>query len=410
MINFKRYIYKNIGTRIKEFRDKKNYNRKVFVTYFLAFLDEEDIGSGLPLNEQSLSNIENANVLKNRNPYLLTKKQLELLPAFMDCTRSELVFGDMVERESTVKLILLSIIINGAKYEQGDVGGGGFINPLIDIRVTEKDEKAVYENLKNRIKKESAMKNADELIKKNWEELKRLSEYFGDFQAHLFKDINTMEEESKKWFEESYPFFANKKHFKGMQYLMNEADTQLEYHSNLLIKLLIGDNRFAKLFMQGISNRSHNQKFVPHIILENLEIDVVDFIRNEGQFGGLALDFKNAGYNIFIKAFTEMWERNGAIFMSYFNDNLFNINMTNQNFKKIDDKFLHDIITSNELSKILYDIIETEKYDIETMKGHNTFDLYLQSIRIKEEIDLEELPENNLFKYVNNMIEVHNKY
>lgn len=405
MINFKRYIYKNIGTRIKEFRDKKNYNRKVFVTYFLAYLDEKDIGSGLPLNEQSLSNIENANVLKNRNPYLLTKKQLELLPAFMDCTRSELVFGDMVERESTVKLILLSIIINGAKYEQG-----GFINPLIDIRVTEKDEKAVYEDLKNRIKKEPAMKNADELIKKNWEEFKRLSEYFGDFQAYLFKDINTIEEESKKWFEENYPFFANKKHFKGMQYLMNEADTQLEYHSNLFIKLLIGDNRFAKLFMQGISNRSHNQKFVPHIILENLEIDVVDFIRNEGQFGGLALDFKNAGYPIFIKAFTEMWERNGAIFMSYFNDNLFNINKTNQNFKKIDDKFLHDIITSNELSKILYDIIETEKYDIETMKGHNTFDLYLQSIRIKEEIDFEELPENNLFKYVNNMIEVHNKY
>ncbi len=105
-----------------------------------------------------------------------------------------------------------------------------------------------------------------------------------------------------------------------------------------------------------------------------------------------------------------MWERNGAIFMNYFNDNLFNIEMTNQNFKKIDDKLLHDIITSNELSKILYDIIETEKYDVETMKGHNTFDLYLQSIKIKEEIDLEELPENNLFKYVNNMIEVHNKY
>lgn len=47
----------------------------------------------------------------------------------MDCTRSELVFGDMVERESTVKLILLSTIMNGAKYEQGDDGEGGFINP-----------------------------------------------------------------------------------------------------------------------------------------------------------------------------------------------------------------------------------------------------------------------------------------
>jgi transcriptional regulator with XRE-family HTH domain len=228
VINFKRYIYKNIGRRIKEFRDKKNYNRKVFVSYFLANLDEKEIGSGLPLNEQSLSNIENANVLKNRNPYLLTKKQLELLPAFMDCTRSKLVYGDIVERESTVKLILLSTIMNGAKYEQGDDGEGEFINPLIDIRVTEKDERVVYESLKNRIKKESAKKNANELIKKYREEFKRLSEYFGDFKEHLFKDNNTIEEESKKWFEENYPFFANEKNFKGMQYLRNEFDTELE--------------------------------------------------------------------------------------------------------------------------------------------------------------------------------------
>ncbi|MGJ5638415.1 hypothetical protein ACSBQ0_17285 [Bacillus altitudinis] len=73
MINFKKYIYENIGRRVKEFRYRKKYNRMEFVSYFLANLDEEEIGSRHPLNEQSLSNIENVNVLKDRNPYLLTK-------------------------------------------------------------------------------------------------------------------------------------------------------------------------------------------------------------------------------------------------------------------------------------------------------------------------------------------------
>ncbi|PAQ15109.1 hypothetical protein CD798_07575 [Bacillaceae bacterium SAOS 7] len=408
MLKFQDYIYQNIGRRIREFRDSKNFSRQTFVSYFLANLNDKEIGSTNPLSEQSLSNIENINIAKKRNPYLMSKKQFNLLPKFMGYSQSELVFGDSKERENTVKLILLAIILNGAKLNKN--GKQEFINPFIDIRITKKDFEELVNELKISISKESAQKVAKELIKNNLEEFKRVSWFFEDFQKQSFKDINNIEEESKQWFEKYYPFFTNIKYFKGMQYLMNERDSELEEHSNLLIKLLIGNNSFAKLFMQGISNRVHNQKFVPHLISNTYEIDVVDFIINEGQFGALALDFKNAGYTIFIKAFDEMWTRNGAILMNYFNENLFKINLEDQSLKKINDEFLHEVITSTELSKILYELIETEKYDMETMKGHNTFDLYLQNSKIKDEIDIDELLENNLYKYVNNMIQVHNKY
>jgi len=408
VLRFQDYIYQNIGRRIREFRDSKGYTRQMFVSYFLASLNDDEMGRTSPLSVQSLSNIENVDIVKKRNPYLMSKKQFNLLPKFMGCSQNELVFGDSEEREDTVKLILLSIILNGAKLSKN--GKQEFINPFIDIRITENDYKEVVNELKMSISKESAQKEAKELIKNNLEEFERLSGYFEDFQKQSFKDINTIEEESKQWFEDNYPFFTNIKHFKGMQYLMNERDTKLEKHSNLLIKMLLGNNSFAKLFMQGISNRLHNQKFAPHLISQEYEIDVVDFIENEGHFGALALDFKNAGYTIFIKAFNEMWSRNGAILMNYFNKNLFNINLKDQSLKIINDEFLHEIITDTELSTELYDLIEIEKYDMETMKGHNTFDLYLQSAKIKDEVDIDELIENNLYKYVNNMIQIHNKY
>lgn len=94
--------------------------------------------------------------------------------------------------------------------------------------------------------------------------------------------------------------------------------------------------------------------------------------------------------------------------MDYFNENLFNINLSEQGLKQIDDEFIHSLITSSEFSKMLYDMIEIERYGIQTMKGYNTFELYLQEMVIKNTIDFVSLPENDLFKYINNMIQTNN--
>src|SRR5699024_8579373 len=139
-------LYQNIGRRIREFRDSKGYTRQMFVSYFLASLNDDEMGRTSPLSVQSLSNIENVDIVKKRNPYLMSKKQFNLLPKFMGCSQNELVFGDSEEREDTVKLILLSIILNGAKLSKN--GKQEFINPFIDIRITENDYKEVVNELK----------------------------------------------------------------------------------------------------------------------------------------------------------------------------------------------------------------------------------------------------------------------
>lgn len=402
MLNFKKYFYKEIGSRIKKIREELGFKQHEFV----AKLQEEYIS----IDRFMLSHIENGRAYKKKNPYLLTDDQIYVISKLIKKEPKDFIFGNVNEREDTVKLILLAIIMNGAKYDKNKSGNGEFINPFVDTKVRKTDREKIVK------------KKSKELVKKNLEEFLRLSTYFiknesADRILYLYNYFNSIEEvdeevinECMVWFEENLPFFTNVKHLESMENLLNEPDEELEYQSNLLIKLLIGNSRFAQLFMQGLSNINQNQIFAPELIPRESKIPVENFIKNSNQFGGLAIDFKNAGFAVFVKAFTEMWERNNEIFMDYFNKHLFNVDLSKQGLKIIDDEFIHHSITSNEFSKILYDRIETERYEMETMKGHNTFDLYIQNIIIKKEIELKNLHENDLFKYVNNMIETNNSH
>ncbi|MDD1501473.1 hypothetical protein PVA17_01600 [Lysinibacillus sp. CNPSo 3705] len=411
MLNFKRYIYKGVGSRVKMTRERMGFNQVNFV----GKLQEKYIS----IDRFQLSRIENGRIHKKKNPYLLTEDQMFGISELTGYEPKNLIFGNDKEREDTVKLILLAVIMNGAKYGTDENNKEIFINPFIDTRVTKEDREEVYKELRKNNTEEIAKEKSVELGRNSLEEFLRLSKDFiknesADRIVYLFFHFNSIEEiddeeivEYIEWFRIKQPFFADTNHFESMKYLVNEPDIELEYPSNLLIKLLIGNNSFAQLFMGGLSQRSQYQIMYPNHFPKNCNL-VENFINNYNQFGDLAIDFKNSGFTKFVKAFTEMWERNNEKFMDYFNENLFNINLSEQGLKQIDDEFIHSLITSNEFSKMLYDMIEVERYGMETMKGHNTFELYLQEMVIKNTIDFVSLPENDLFKYINNMIQTNN--
>lgn len=390
MINFKHYFYKELGNRIKKVREELGYKQYEFV----AKLQDEYIS----IDRFMLSHIENGRAYKKKNPYLLTNDQIYAISKLVKREPKELIFGNTCEREDTIRLILLAIIMNGVKNNTGE-----FINPLINIRIRKKDREKLLK------------KNSIELVQKNLEEFLRLSTYF--IRSALAYNIYNLNEEVEEeiinvyvnWFQKEHPFFSNVEHFENMKLLLNEPDKELEYQSNLIIKILIGNNRFAQLFMQGLSNIIHNQVTAPDIVPRDFKITIEDFINNTNQFGGLAVDFKNAGFAIFVDAFSEMWERNSAIFMDYFNKHLFNVDLTEYGLKQVNDEFIQNLITSSEFSKTLYAMIEKERYDIETMKGHNTLGLYLQRIAIVNQVDFLELPKNDLFNDINDLIQVNNR-
>ena len=411
MLNFKRYLYKGVGSRVKRTRESMGFNQVNFV----GKLQEKYIS----IDRFKLSHIENGRIYKKKNPYLLKEDQMFGISELTGYEPKNLIFGNDKEREDTVKLILLAVIMNGAKYGTDEKNKEIFINPFIDTKVKKEDREELYKELRKNNTEEIAKEKSEKLGRNSLEEFLRLSKDFIKNESanrivYLYSRFNSIEKiddeeigEYIEWFRIKQPFFSNKNHFESMKYLVNEPDKELEYPSNLLIKLLIGNNSFAQLFMKGLSMRSQYQIMYPNHFPKNYNL-VENFINNYNQFGDLAIDFKESGFTRFVEAFTEMWERNDEKFMDYFNKNLFNINLSEQGLKQIDDEFIHSLITSNEFSKMLYDMIEVERYGMQTMKGHNTFKLYLQEMVIKNTIDFVSLPENDLFKYINNMIQTNN--
>ena len=179
MLNFKNYLYKEIGSRIKKVRQEMGFRQHEFV----AKLQEEYIS----IDRFMLSHIENGRAYKKKNPYLLTDDQIYVISKLIKKEPKELIFGDINEREDTVKLILLAIIMNGAKYDKNESGKGEFINPFVDTRVGKTDREKI------------AKKKSEEIMQKNLEEFLRLSTYFIKNESanrilYLYNYFNSIEE------------------------------------------------------------------------------------------------------------------------------------------------------------------------------------------------------------------------
>ena len=419
MLDFKKYLYKKIGSRVKGYRKGLGLTQDEFIARVQGQRD-------ISLDRYMLSNIERGKIYIKKNPYLLTEDQMIAFSILMKVEPQEVIFGSEIEKEDTVKLILLAIILNGAKYNGKLRGKEGFMYPFINTEVTRRERKKIVDTKCKKVKEESSKEKArrqfEELTIIDLREFISLCRYFMNNESAnrlLLLDLNQhinlveeVEDEELKgyinWFENNYPFFSSKKNFESMKYLLNESNKELEHPSNLIIKLLIGNNNFAKMFMGGLSNINHYKIFSSNDGLEESSLPIEDFIKKTGQFGHIAMGYKDDRFPFFVSAFNEMWERNSETFMDYFNERFFDMDFKRSGLKKIDNNLMHHLITSSEFNEILYNRIEIERYDMETMKGHNTFDLYLQKMIIKEKVEIGDLAANNLFKYVNRMMEINN--
>lgn len=413
LLDFKNYFYRSIGNRVRNYRKRMGLTQE-------GFIAQLQIQKDVSIDRSLLSHVENGRVYKKKNPYLLTEDQILSISQLIKETPQAVIFGNQTEKENTVKSILLAIILNGAKYEESRLIKG-FINPFIDTNILQTKFKKTINNHCKELKGTIEGNNRKELEKSSVIELKEFISFCRYFIRNEWKDriffLHSISEEwlleeitdeelkkYVKWFEQNFPYFSSGENFKSINYLLSESDKSLERSSNLLIKLLVGNYHFAKMFMDSLSNLNQYKMGFSEETLEELSLTIVGFIENIGRFGEIAIGFKDDRYSFFVTAFNEMWTRNGETFMNYFNDNLFSIDLNHYGLKKIDNSLVHNLITSSEFSEMLLTRIEREKYGLDTMKGHNTFDLYLQKMMILNTFGIEEVSKKNLFEYIDRMI------
>lgn len=109
---FEKYLYKNIGTRIKQYRKERKETQKEFIDAFM-------------LSDVSLlSRIENGKIDKRQNPHLLPKSFIEYIQNLhnensRNISLKEMIWGTESEQEQLVQIFLLYTLMNGSKDSEG---------------------------------------------------------------------------------------------------------------------------------------------------------------------------------------------------------------------------------------------------------------------------------------------------
>lgn len=340
MLNFKTYLYKNIGTRIKKHRvslgmSQEQFSSKLNIDYYMS------------IDRYRISAIENGRADKKKNPYLLTVEQIEMFSKEMKCDPKELIFGDYFEREESVKLFLLAMIINSEKTKENGVEK--YITPFIDnIFETENSREIVF--------------TFNHFFGENVGEKKRILKSTQGYDEKMAESI--VIKDILEWFKSEYPFFTSDESIGRYKNIVGESSPSINFISNLLIKLLAGNIGFAEYLSRKLRGALHSNAKSNYS-----KPDLPSFNKNVGQNGGILVRNKD-GFHLFVHAFNQMWERHKRVFMEYFGDNLFSAENSTSRYKYLNNVLFHDVITSSELSNIVFLLIENEKFSFESMDGH----------------------------------------
>lgn len=306
----------------------------------------------ISIDKSRLSAIENGKVHKKKNPYLLTDSQIEGFSEIFNCEKKELIFGNYNDREESVKIFLLAIIMNSEKDEEGE-----YIIPFMDFLFRNKNSPELRKSIK---KKSSENKNRSKPLRENEE-----------MYLRIMNGLNKV--------KEKHPFFTNEKIYEKYQYLLGASHLRIELISNLLIKLLMGDLEFASYYILRMSS----------LCKINGSNDVVySFLENKGMIGAELIGNKHNFY-IFANAFERMWKRHKKLFMEYFEEHLFNEKLKPVlKYKEINNKLFNDVVIDrSKLSTLIYSAIEKDRFSIETMDGHYQFYSHLLNRYVDKEIE-----------------------
>jgi len=386
MINYRKYLFKNIGKRIRNYRintEKKNQE---------VFADNLNHNYHIHFDRYRLSSVENGKTVKLKNPHLLSRNLIDVMSLHMETTPKKLIFGEEQERIDFIKLVLLGIIMNGERHYKEP---NKIINPIIDVGEAKSDivefARIAMFNIPTNNKCQQEIENI--FYDKNTSPSKKL--------------IN----ECLVWYKENFGFFAESIQYQNMNYLQGEHNLDLEHLSTLLIQILFSNTEFASDFI----NRNTGDA---QIGLDNVPKEdryIIQLMYNKGKHGGSAIDWKELSYSKFIKSFEEMWERNKDYFIKYFENNLFNINVVEVGLKDLTDLFFHQLIIDSEFKNILYNILNKERNNINTFLGHRKAQIYVDQYNMRMlDVNDEELKKEtryNDYKLISDVVhlyQVHN--
>lgn len=423
MLNYTDLLYSNIANRIKAYRNAiANKTQLKFCTHTLC--GEIDVST--------LSRIENVKIDKNRNPYLLSKGNIKTFCKYIKTpkkvTPTELIWGTEQERENFIKIILLSLIMNGDKLVEEEINPFFYSEDYSDLfhwaykqRICQDDAFKEYISTACAVIDENIPYNdnttvslVDENIPYNDNITPSLIE---PHDSITFKDLLN---KTLAYFNKEYKFFFNQDNFYAYEKLKNGYDKRYEEISNLLLKRVLREPIFAQSFYHRLVNKlSYGKEKNEEGFKKNLD----DFILGKGTYGLLALDcviedLPNDYYR-FVNAFNIFWEQNKKELMKFFNKHIFeNKNLEQSGLKTFDNKFFRKLLTSDEFVKLNRKVDELNKHhDRNSILSNYFFESAIQEALARNDMEKQACDTDtkgkidiSLFEFVSDISALTNNY
>lgn len=376
-MNFTDFLYKNIGNRIKNRREALHLLQTAIIE----------------IDTSILSRIENGKAIKNKNPYLMNEWQITCISNALNISKEELIWGTREEQENFVKMIILSILMNG--NQQSPLNPFHYPDDDKEFLIWANKQKIVPDELRNQILISTTV--TDSL--KKYADDKQRNDYLNVENAI---SISKLVSELKDLFSEQYSFFFNKENYKSFETFFSKQDEEYQRLANTIFKQLLQNYSFTvgytKRVLAYISNTSNIES-------SDISSKIESLLLFPSQYMNIALDYKEMDYFNFIQAFEMLWNNHSTDYMNYFDSKLFKSSLLDEyGLKKFQNKDFDAILKSDEFYNLSNTInVIDAYYNPEAVLANNYNMLSIQSAIQRNMLVLGDKSRQPLFEHLSNI-------
>lgn len=360
-MNFEKMIDGMIAERIINARKSRKLTQEAFCDKF---------SEKVSLDKFRLSNLENGKRNKKKNPHFLTEAYIEFYSELLGVSDEEFLFGNLEEKKSLIKLILLNIFMNADSQAYRSDIPQVEQTPIFDIDIASDKEffRLAFLNLPEE-------KYGDYHTKSQ--------KYFIDLASGTdinISDMKTYREKVAGVLKEIDSFFYSER-FASFYTSLMDGRSIFSEQSSILLRILLGNFDFACDFLKRKSNSETIRCNGVDLRQPSVEYFYIDnYLNSVGNFSASVIDWKEVSFVLFINAFNEFLELYLELFVDFFSKNIFN-----KSLKQLSNDYVNTLFAGKEFTELLNNIYLKDQFLMERMIGHNFSRAMIQKFSLVKE-------------------------
>ncbi len=330
----------------------------------------DEFSEKVSLDKFRLSNLENGKRNKKKNPHFLTEAYIEFYSELLGVSNEEFLFGNLEDKKSLIKLILLNIFMNADSQAYRTDIPQVEQTPIFDIDIASDKEffRLAFLNLPE---------------ERYGDYHNQSQKYFIDLESGTdmnLSDMKTYREKVAGVLKEIDSFFYSER-FASFYISLMDGRSIFSEQSSILLRILLGNFDFACDFLKRESNSEIIRCNGVDLRKPNVEYFYIDnYLNSLGNFSASVTDWKETSFILFINAFNEFLELHLELFVDFFSKNVFN-----KSLKQLSNDYINTLFSGKEFTELLNNIYLRDQFLMERMIGHNFSRAMIQKFSLVKE-------------------------